>query len=72
MGADVIVLGDDQSYAAGMANDYILKPSSERAIVKVRERIFKKLLPKYFRRKTGLARSFRSTGPAGLGSDDVY
>lgn len=31
MGTDVFLLGDDQSYAASMANDYTLKASSEKS-----------------------------------------
>lgn len=67
MGTDVFVLGDDQSYAANMANDYTLKPSSEMSGRASSRTHIQEVAAEVLSKENGTGKVFSIYGTGGLG-----
>lgn len=67
MGTDVFVLGDDQSYAASMANDYTLKPSSEMSGRSSSRAHIQEVAAEVLSKENGTGKVFSIYGTGGLG-----
>ena len=67
MGTDVFVLGDDQSYAASMANDYTLKPSSEKSGRASSRTHIQEVAAEVLSKENGTGKVFSIYGTGGLG-----
>lgn len=67
MGTDVFVLGDDQSYAASMANDYSLKPSSEKSSRASSRTHIQDIAVEVLSKENGTGKVFSIYGTGGLG-----
>ena len=67
MGTDVFVLGDDQSYAASMANDYTLKPSSEKSGRASSRVHIQEVAAEVLSKENGTGKVFSIYGTGGLG-----
>ena len=67
MGTDVFVLGDDQSYAASMANDYSLKPSSEKSSRASSRTHIQDVAVEVLSKENGTGKVFSIYGTGGLG-----
>lgn len=67
MGADVFVLGDNQSYAAGMANDYTLKVSSEKSDRESSRAHIQEVAAEVFSKENGTCKVFSIYGTGVLG-----
>ena len=67
MGTDVLVLGDDQGYAASMANDYSLKPSSEKSSRESSRTHIQDVAAEVLSKENGAGKVFSIYGIGGLG-----
>lgn len=67
MGTDVFLLGDDQSYAASMANDYTLKPSSEMSDRASSRAHIQEVAAEVLSKENGTGKVFSIYGTGGLG-----
>ena len=67
MGTDVFVLGDDQGYAVSMANDYTLKPSSEKSSRASSRTHIQDVAVEVLSKENGTGKVFSIYGTGGLG-----